>query len=180
MNARARFASVLGAVLLVLVAALAACGSAPKDPDLIKRDLPVGQVDPKSGQFVPSDVLSSGGGFVDAGCCMVRFALPRVGDQVAARLVFPNAAYPMDDFDAGYWSGVACLPPTINYFYFEVGYAPDDPDAGDLLYVEAVNDALPVQQGTPFASEVNVFDAPDGGVCGGIDAQRYLTLPDAG
>ncbi|MBX7097153.1 MAG: hypothetical protein K1X89_05545 [Myxococcaceae bacterium] len=180
MSARRQLSTVGGGMAAVLASALLACGGSPKAPDLITRDLPAGEVGPNVTKVMPTDPLAAGGGFLDAGCCVVRFALPHETDQVDARLVLPTGKYPMDDFDAGYWSGIACLPPSANYFYFEVGYPTDDLDSGTLLYVERVNDALPVQTGTPYADQVNVFEAPDGGVCGGIDAAKYLSLPDAG
>lgn len=164
---------------LAVLLALTACGSgAPKTPELLQRELPSGKVEPVKSNQPYVDPLDAGGGFVDAGCCNVQFALRASAGEIDARLVFADQSYPMDQSDAGIWQGTACRQPKPDRFYFQVGFYADD-DAG-ILYVDRVNNALPVDLGGAVAPEVNVFEVADGGVCASIDAPRYVSLPDAG
>lgn len=164
-----------GALFTVL---LVACGNTPKDPEVIVRELPARQVSPTVVDTPYVDPLDAGGGVLDAGCCLVPFALTSTLDEITARIVFPNQTYPMDRDDAGVWRGAACLPPRPEYFYFQVGFLADD-DAG-VLFLDRVNESLPVETSGGFAPAVNLFEGGDGGVCSGVDLTRYVTLPDGG
>lgn len=157
---------------------LTACGDPEKPPEVIQRELPTDKVKPIIAEAPYQDPLAQGGGLLDAGCCTVSFALSSSEPELSARIVFPHQQYPMDRDDGGIWRGVACLDPRPEVFYFQVGLLADD-DAG-ILYVDRVNEALPVDTSGGFAPAVNRFEGADGGVCAGIDAARYVTLPDAG
>lgn len=167
--------ALLGVALLVSVA----CGGKPTTPELIQRQLPTGRIMPKVEDTPHGDPLDAGGGYIDAGCCAVAFALPSASlDEVIANVVFPEGTFPLYRDDAGAWRGSACLDPHPTYFHFEVAYPADDEDGG-LLFVPVVNPAVPLSDRVAPGVVENAFDV-DGGVCGGIDAQRYVSLPDAG
>lgn len=166
--------------LAVLIVAVG-CGGKPKAPDLEQRDLPQNpMVNPVVDQGPGLPDLSDGGvSLVDAGCCVVPFALRSNEGEVAAYLYFPPLGdVAMGKDDAGVWRVNACVPLASDVYVYHVAYPTDD-DAGVLL-VDRVNDAVPTQFGGGVASEANVFDVGDGGTCGGFDGGIHSSLPDGG
>ncbi len=157
---------------------LMACGSAPKQPDLLTRELPNNPVKPIVAESGPPLQFDGGGGFVDAGCCELPFALRALDGELTARLVFPADEYAMLLDDAGVWRVNACVNTRADIFYFKVGLLTDDENG--ILEVDRVNPTLPTDSTSTVAPLVNVFGGADGGVCSAIDAVLYSTLPDAG
>ena len=155
-----------------------ACGVTPKQPELLSRELPNNPVKPIVAEPQTPHQFDGGGGFVDAGCCELPFALRALEGEQSARLMFPSDEYAMLLDDAGVWRVNACVNPRADVFYFKVGLLTDDQSG--ILEVDRVNPTLPTDSTSSVAPLVNVFVGADGGVCASIDGAWYSTLPDAG
>ncbi|MBX7097733.1 MAG: hypothetical protein K1X89_08475 [Myxococcaceae bacterium] len=168
---------------IVLFAVLAAaCGGKPVAPELLTRDLPAPTApDPvKAGERYPSAPQVPSGTIADAGCCPVVFALAaRSPFEDSAALVATTRRFEMARADGGPWQVTACMPMQSALYWYEVGYLAAD-DAG-VLVERRINEAAPIDTGSPQALEFNRFTFPDdGGTCSALDAAPYAQLPDAG
>ena len=158
-----------------------ACGTKPTHPpDLVERELPGNQVImPTVLPFITDpDLHDAGPNFVDGGllCCPVQFALAAT-DESMAQVVFSSETFAMSRSN-GIWTTTACVAPTTTVYFYQVGYPTDD-DAG-ILWINRVNDAVPVSNVSTIAPEVNLFIGADAGTCQDLSTGIYGTVPDAG
>jgi hypothetical protein len=170
---------------MAAVAALfaSACGSKPAaPPDVITRDAP-GREPVKPVDSTDEDPYSIDAGAslaVDSGCCTVPFALAAREGEAVAQLLFGIATYPMTKVDST-WRVEACVPLATTTYFFQGGYLADD-DAG-VLWVDRVNDSVPVSLMNTSIAEVNVFDVGEATTCsrfdGGVHGSTWFET-DAG
>lgn len=164
----------LAAVAVLTLVALA-CGGPPPAPEVVTRAIPPNPaVDPLVGDASVPDFSDAGTAELDAGCCVVAFALAALDGEVAAVLQFRSATHAME-LDGGVWRVSACVEPAPNVYSYQTAWSAAD-DAG-LVWLDRVNDAVPTSSGS---SAANVFDAPANATCATLDASVHGEVPDAG
>jgi hypothetical protein len=177
-------------VLLCSVASLLFwCGGPSKPPEIISREIPsLGNTRTDAG--IPVDLNNKPDAsvvFYDAGvCCPVNVAIAVRGDETLAyvREFSSGTRVMLTKFD-GAWRGSFCfdLASEKSLFYYQLGFALDDADAGITdageYLIDTVNRATPTE-GLAAVGEVNVFQSQIGLACAAQDAGLYAQLFDAG